>query len=74
MIRFKFKVFKVRSGVSVFAPPLFDTINRSVILHVFSSNSIHYCLFRAEALHLKRTKVNHYANRTLIVSCTRNCT
>ena len=25
VIRFKFKVFKVRSGVAVFAPPLFDT-------------------------------------------------
>ena len=65
MIRFKFKLFKVRSGVAVFAPPLFDTRNRSLILHVFSSNSVNYCLFRAEALHLKRLSFSYHTNSAI---------
>ena len=65
MIRFIFKVFKVVSGVAVFAPPLFDTLTRSVILHVFSSNSVHYCLFRAEALHLKQFSFSYYTHSAI---------
>ena len=46
MIRFKTKVCKVLSGVVVFDPRLFDTRDRSVILHVFfSTYSVHFCLF-----------------------------
>ena len=65
MIRFQFKLFKVRSGVAVFAPALFDTRNRSVILHVFSSNSIHYCSFSAEALHLKRLSFSYHMHSAI---------